>query len=100
MKWRNELHGAEVGAAEPPLTSISWGKSCDSSDGWEGIRCEDELCYVGVVLEVYSLGGVIVHDDTDFTTIIIVNNAAANVNVLEGKAAPWLDSACDGWGNC
>jgi hypothetical protein len=68
------------------LSSICRGKGCNGSDGWERIGCEDELCDVGSVFESDRLGGVVMHDDTYFATVVIVDDAAANVDMFEGKA--------------
>ena len=96
----NELHGTEISAAKPPLSSICGGKGCDRGDGWERVGCEDKLCDVGSVFECDGLGRVVVHDYAYFTTVVIVDDAATNVEMFEGEATAWFDGACDGGGNC
>ena len=92
----NELHGAKMCTAKPPLSSIGWGKGCDSSDRWKGIGGKDELCDVGIAIQFDCFTGIIVHDDTYFTTVVVVDDSAANVDVLEGEATTRFDGACDG----
>ena len=94
-RW-NKFHSAKVSAAEPPLTSIGWGKGCDSGDGWERVGGKDELCDVGVVVEFDCFTGVVVHNNAYFTTVVVVDDSATNVDVFEGEATARFDGACDG----
>ena len=54
------------------------------------------MCNVGAVLKVYGFGRVVVHDDTYFTTVVVVDDSATNIDVFEGETTARFDGACDG----
>ncbi len=89
------MDGTEICAAEPPFASGGFGEGSSGSEGWERDGSENELCYVGSFFDGDRLGGFVLKDNADFSTIITVNDASANIDVMEGKTAAQLDSASD-----
>jgi len=53
---------------------------------------------VGCFANGYFVVRFVLEDDTDFSTVIVIDDAAANVDVTEGVTAAWLNGASyGGW---
>ncbi len=79
------MDGTEVCAAEPPFTSGGFGEGGGGIEGWERNGSEHKLCYVGSFVDGDRLVGCVLKNNTDFSAIIIVDDASANVDVTEGE---------------
>ena len=81
------MNGTKICAAEPPFASGGFGEGSGGSESGERSWSEDELCDVRGFIDVDRLVGFILENDADLSTIVVVNDASADIDVTEGKTA-------------